>query len=1381
MRGFLYTLMCIGIGVGFPILTNAQLTAKFGADNTSGCSPIVVNFTDSSTGSPTSWSWDLGNGATSTLQNPSTTYLTAGTYTVKLTVKSGASSSTLTKTSYITVLASPTVSFTASDSTATCPPKTITFTNSSTAGTGTATYLWDFGDGTSSTAKNPTHTYTTSGKYDVSLIVTNSSGCNKTLTKNGYIDMADIPAASFTSANASACTAPATVSFTNTSTGATSYSWNFGDGSTSTSASPSHSYASTGTYTVKLIATNSSGCSDTLISTDFVNIGNLNASFTTTTPGCSGAPVSFTNTSIPSSATSAWSFGDGTTSTSASPTHTYSSSGTYTVRLIERLSGCADTTSTTITVHPSAVVSFSAASTTSCKTPFSVSFTNSTTGASSYSWSFGDGSTSTTTSPTHSYTADGNYTVKLIATTSFGCKDSLTKSNYINITPPGYTISADPSGGCVGTTVSFTTTATSAALSSYKWTFGDGGTSTTSLSPSHTYSTAGTYKVVFSYTTTGGCTDSATVSITINTKPTASFTDSNSTICPLHIVYFKNTSTGTSTSYTWNFGDGTTSNIKSPNHEYGGAGTFTITLIATNGTCSDTATKVNAVTVYPPSALFSYKIDCSNRLKVTFTNSSLGDSTTSWSFGDGTTSTTFSPTHTYTSYGADTVYLTVTDTKYGCTSTIVHIIHLIPPGISFTASDTTICKGTPITFSPLNPSLYNSFSWNFGVSGATSTNATATYTYTSAGFYSVKLTGIDINGCTDSLTKSRYIEVGGPTPAFSATPVNSCPLSSVGFTDASTDGGIKITNRKWYFGDGVTNIGNNTTPSHTYSSVGTYDVKLVVIDTLGCKDSILKPEYIKVTKPTALFSTIDTTLCPGQTAHFTNNSDSASSYSWSFGDGGTSTASNPSHTYATGGTYTVTLAVKNTNGCTDTLTRTSYIKVNKLTAAFTMDDSTATCPPLSVTFTNTSVAATSYSWTFGNGSTSTLTSPTTVYSKSDKYTIKLVAKNSSGCADSTTDTVSVLGPKGTFSYSASATGCEPLTVTFTATDTNATSLTWDMNNGFTHSTTASSYTYTYTSPGTYVPILVLSDGSKCNVAIQGADTIKVDGIRADFTFSPDSICTPAIIHFVDTADSSLSTVNTRKWSFGDGGTSTLHNPSHTYTTSGSYNVRLIIGNATGCVDTVIKTVYINTPPTVSAGPNQSMCPGTTSVKLVASGASSYSWYPSTGLSCTNCDSTFANPTATTIYSVVGTDVHGCVDTAKVTVTLYPKPNVSTDSSVQICAGNSIKLSASGASSYTWYPGTGLSCTSCDTTTVTTTTTAIYHVIGKNSNGCLDTAGVTVNVNPLPNVVADSTQSICKGTSANLSASGASTYSWSPATGLSCTACADPTASPTTTT
>src|SRR6185503_4444788 len=107
MRGYLYALLCVGMVALSPILSKAQPIANFSASTTSGCSPIVVNFTDLSTGSPTSWSWDLGNGTTSTLQNPSTTYVTAGTYTVKLTATNASGSNTKTVTSYITVLASP--------------------------------------------------------------------------------------------------------------------------------------------------------------------------------------------------------------------------------------------------------------------------------------------------------------------------------------------------------------------------------------------------------------------------------------------------------------------------------------------------------------------------------------------------------------------------------------------------------------------------------------------------------------------------------------------------------------------------------------------------------------------------------------------------------------------------------------------------------------------------------------------------------------------------------------------------------------------------------------------------------------------------------------------------------------------------------------------------------------------------------------------------------------------------------------------------------------------------------------------------------------------------------------------------------------------------
>src|SRR4051812_8600478 len=138
---------------------------------------MVVNFQDQSTGGVTSWFWDFGNGATATLQNPSTTYFIPGTYTVTLTVKNAQNSNTLTRTQYITVYPKPTINFTVNDSTA-CFPHRAQFTDLSVAGAGTVnnTWLWDFGDGSQATSKNPLHVYTSSGNYTVTLKVTNDKG-----------------------------------------------------------------------------------------------------------------------------------------------------------------------------------------------------------------------------------------------------------------------------------------------------------------------------------------------------------------------------------------------------------------------------------------------------------------------------------------------------------------------------------------------------------------------------------------------------------------------------------------------------------------------------------------------------------------------------------------------------------------------------------------------------------------------------------------------------------------------------------------------------------------------------------------------------------------------------------------------------------------------------------------------------------------------------------------------------------------------------------------------------------------------------------------------------------------------------------------------------
>ncbi|OSZ82554.1 hypothetical protein CAP35_04610 [Chitinophagaceae bacterium IBVUCB1] len=1393
MNKHLYTFACICLSILFIGNASAQApVANFSASSTSGCSPIVANFTDLSTNTPTTWYWDLGNGSTSTLQNPSTTYITPGTYTVSLTVTNSSGTNTKTVTNYITVAPSPVVAFTA-DSTPSCVgTKTVTFINNSVpGGTGTATYLWDFGDGNTSTATSPTKTYSTPGTYTVTLLVTNGNGCSKSLVKTNFIKVSNKPTASFTSANVNGCSAPVTASFTNTSTGAVSYEWSFGDGNTSTATSPSHTYTANGTYNVRLIATNAFGCKDTFTSTSLVSIGSPVANFNMSTASvCSGKTVSFTNTSTPAGYTSAWSFGDGNTSTANNPTYSYTATGTYTVTLTVTRNGCTDTESKSITVNPNPVINFTASPTDGCTVPFSTTFSNTSTSATSYLWRFGDGNTSTSANPSHTYTALGNYTVKLIASNAAGCTDSFTRSSYIKIQPPTAAIVVGAYSGCAPVNVSFIANVTTLIpVSNYSWNFGDG-SSTVSCSScntqSHTYTTAGTYTVTLTYTTGTGCTYSTTATVNVATKPSASFTASPTTVCPGSPVTFTNATTGTAT-YDWIFGDGGASTATNPVYSGYSTGTYSVTLIANNNGCRDTFTRTNYITVHPPEAYFGITQSCSNRYAVTLIDSSVGANTYVWDFGDGNTSTQTGGTltHTYSTTGTKTITLTVVNTTYNCSSAYSRTVNIQPLSAWFYAWDSTICKGEQAALSTPPNTAVASYLWHYGNGVTFNTGAAnVTHTYTVAGYYSPKLVVTDVNGCKDSFTRTNYLRVGGPTVDFTGSPLIGCTPFTANFTDNSTpNAGFAITSRTWDFVYGGPQITTSNTISYTYIYSGTWPVKLVVTDANGCKDSLTKNNYVLATKPVAQFHTNDTNVCVGRTVTFVNNSGGASFTSlWSFGDGNTSTQITPTHTYNTAGTYTVKLVLTDMYGCKDSMVKTAYIKVTTPNINFTMSDTVANCPPLVVNFTNTSTNVSSYTWVFGNGSQSTVTNPSTLYTYPGVYNVKLIGTATTGCKDSVTKTVTIYGPTGTFTYSPVA-GCNPLTVNFSATTTNATSLIWDMSNGFTQTTTGNTYSYTYTQTGKYVPKLILSDGASCLVPVLGIDTVKVDRIDADFTFSPNNICNAGTVQFTDTVLSYISPISSRAWNFGDGGTSTAKNPSHTYAAPGTYNVRLIAINTQGCADTVIKTVTILAPPNVTASGNQAICIGaTTSASITASGAVSYTWTPATGLSCTNCANPTASPTATTTYIVTGTDGNGCTDTAHVTITVNNKPNVSaTANNTAVCAGGTVTLTASGATTYTWTPLGTLSCSTCVSPVATPTATNTYTVTGTDANGCTDTGNVTITVNSLPTVAANANQTICNGASATLSATGASTYTWTPTASLSCSTCTNPVATPTTTT
>ena len=207
------------------------------------------------------------------------------------------------------------------------------------------------------------------------------------------------------------------------------------------------------------------------------------------------------------------------------------------------------------------------------------------------------------------------------------------------------------------------------------------------------------------------------------------------------------------------------------------------------------------------------------------------------------------------------------------------------------------------------------------------------------------------------------------------------------------------------------------------------------------------------------------------------------------------------------------------------------------------------------------------------------------------------------------------------------------------------------------------------------------------------------------------------------------------------------------------------------IKTEAYTVTILPIPTVTAATFADICPGA-SATLTASGAVSYSWAPSTGLSCVPCATTTATPPATTQYTVTGTATNGCTNTDTATVAVKPAPSISAGAPTAICAGSSTTLSATGGVSYTWAPATALSCTTCTNPVADPASTTVYSLTGVGVNGCTANSTVEVTVNPLP-AISVAAAGMCMGSSLTLSPSGGVSYTWAPATGLSCTACTNP--------
>ena len=1358
-------LFLLGIGV------RAQApVAQFTSNVTSGCAPLGVKFADQSTNSPTSWEWGFSNGQTSNLQNPVISFGTPGTYTVTLIVKNASGADAIRDTNYITVYASPTVSFGLNGQNLACAPVNIQFANYSQPGQGTITsYLWKFGDGATSDDPTPSHLYTQTGYYNVGLTVTNSGGCSNSSTYIRVLRVVEGVQPNFTwSQTSTSCTAPYLLNFINQTAGpgTLTYTWSLGSSgtpATSTATNPTGiSYPAAGNYSVLLTAQSSLGCSDTLTQT--VPISSNTPVITAPAAGCLNTPISFSNATTPAPLSSSWTFGDGGASNQATATHSYTTPGTYPVTLTNTYASCTSTSTSSITIGASLVPVFTATPTSSCQSPLTVQFTDQTTPTpTQWLWKFGDGGTSTQPNPSYTYTTTGNFNVSLTTTSAAGCSGTTTQTQEVNIVPPTITMSGV--AGCIGVpiTPAYKVTAID-GVASYSWS-APGATPSTSNSaaPGFVYATPGFYPVTLTITTTGGCTVTQTYSgiLRAGTPTIAAFTESPNPVCGTAIVTFNSSSIPADQWY-WNFGDGAAIDSgQAPTHQFLKFGTETVTLSVAHDGCITQTT--NNVTVNPPIPNFGYVVNCAannplvnNNLNVSFLDSSLINTTLTpisytWFYGDGMNSGAIfaapylPPSHNYAAPGLYNITLQVTNGT--CMATATKQLTLQNIDASFTTSMNPVCIQQPfILTSTSNTSPTGAqnagYIWAFGPGDSVNQASPYTTHLSTPGTYATTLIVVDQNGCRYTSPPTNII-ITAPTVKFTAPP-GGCDDSTITFTDNSTPSalGTTITNYIWNFGDGMQNSFAGPPFTHQYADTGSYTVIETAVDNAGCGARDTLVAAVQITAPHASFIEPDSFYCPNTPATFTDQSQGYGlTYSWNFGDGsgnGASTAQNPQHPFpaTTGVTYPVTLTITDKYGCT---TDTSEnIKIESPIAAFTIADTTAICFPLQTLFTAAGQYYDSLYWEFGDGSTSTLPVTSHFYNTLDTFTATLVVQGPGGCQDSAKRRVLVLNPNTTSTFTFTPkTACDSVVANFAIIPPGYTSFTLQFGDGQADSSQNEAPVHTYRSPNTFVPLVYLTDATGCIVTLYDT-ALTVLGAVPFFTVSQSAFCDSGTVNFIDYTITNNGVLNKTLY-FGDGNDSAQQPPltvpfntSHYYNTPGNPPATLTVITDNNCVASYTDTIKVYQTPHPIISDSGNLCAGIVQFlgKLVSPDADTVFWTWNFGNGQTaNVQNPLVNagPGSYSVSLIASVSI-GCSDTTSGTVIVNPNPVIKGPAEITTPVGVPVTIPftySNGITTYTWTPAANLSCTDCANPSATLTFNQTYTVMATDSNNCSDTASILI--------------------------------------------------------
>lgn len=652
----------------------------------------------------------------------------------------------------------------------------------------------------------------------------------------------------------------------------------------------------------------------------------------------------------------------------------------------------------------------------------------STPSANGFQWDFGDGTpTSTLTNPSHTFPGLGPYTVQLIAQLGTPCADTAYQTFSVSFANANYSYN---DSACVGTPISFTNTSTAAinnSVNSWSWNFGDLGTSTLP-NPTHTYTNGGLYNVTLIVNSTQGCRDTIVQQMFIQGNPIAN-AGPDTTAClnnPLITLngIITNASgglwlNGASNIYTPNAS--TLNAVYTPDPTEFAQGFVQLILSTTgNGLCPAATDTLIINFIDGPIA------NAGPDIQVCKDTSSFPVSGTIQFAGGGQWSTsgsgsflpsvnalnaTYIPSVSDANSGQITIYLTTTNVG-NCFPDIDSLIvgFYDPPTAQILNSDTA-CSGDPIvmTVNTTNNSGY----WSTNGTGVFNPDSLIVSFYTPSaadianGTVTFYFVSTNNGGCLAARDTIDVTIIPSPNPAFTFT--EPCLGGTSVFTDQSTAVG-GVVGWEWLFGDGQTSPLQN--PNHVYGTSGIIPVSLIAISTNGCRDTLTQNVNVHYLPNAAFFSP---NPCLNGGTDFTDQStvtnSTIASWSWVFGDGGTSTNQNPNHLYPSAGNYPVTLIVTSAFGCADTITQNTTVLPGP-NANFSMSDNSVNqFETVFFTDLSTPIPIVSWQWDFGDNSTIDLTqNPSHAYNGSGNFTVVLVVEDNNGCYDTAKREVIVFLP-----------------------------------------------------------------------------------------------------------------------------------------------------------------------------------------------------------------------------------------------------------------------------------------------------------------------------------------------------------------------------------